>query len=105
MAIQSVPGAQLLSVSVASGDSLDVRQFSVDERMSSLFTVSLLVVSRNENLDFDAVVGQEASFTVRHVAGELTWRGIVSHLQHAAIAGTGEGLSTYQLVIVPTLWL
>jgi type VI secretion system secreted protein VgrG len=105
MAMQSVLGAQLLSVSVASGDSLDVRQFSVDERVSSLFTVSLVAVSRNENLDFDTVVGQVASFTVRHAAGERTWRGLVSHLQHVGTSGAVEGLSTYQLVLVPTLWL
>jgi type VI secretion system secreted protein VgrG len=94
-----------LSVTVASGDTLDVRQFSVEERISSLFTVSVVAMSKNESLDFDTVVGQPASFTLRHAAGERTWRGLVSHLQHVAVSGAEDGLSTYQLVIVPTLWL
>ena len=75
MALQSILGAQLLSVTVASGDALDVRQFSVEERISSLFTVSIVAMSKNESLDFDTVVGQPASFTLRHAAGERTWRG------------------------------
>lgn len=96
---------RLLTVNVASKDDLDVRQFSIEERISSLFTVSIVAVSRNENIEFDAVVGQKASFKLHHGKGVHTWNGIVNHLEHIAVSGAEEGLSTYQLSIVPELWL
>lgn len=97
--------ARLLSLKVASNDDLDVRQFSIEERISSLFTVSLVAVSRNDNIEFDAVVGQKASLEIHHGKGVRTFRGIVNHLEHIAVSGSQDGLSTYQLSIVPELWL
>jgi type VI secretion system secreted protein VgrG len=99
----SIPGTPHLSVRVASGDALDVRHFSVEERMSTLFTVALVVLCQNENVDFDLIVGQPASFTLGHGLTERTWTGIASHFYqlHAVEAGA----STYQLTIVPSLWL
>jgi type VI secretion system secreted protein VgrG len=104
MATRSGAGERLLSVSVASNDALDVQQFAVDERISALFTISLVAVSANENINFDAVIGQKASFSLRHARGERVWRGVVNHLRHIGISGAEEGLSTYQLTIVPDLW-
>jgi type VI secretion system secreted protein VgrG len=87
---------------VASGDALDVRQFAVQQRMSSLFEVTLVALSDNANIDFDAVVGQPASFQISN--GVLAqWTGICKHIQQIAVEE--RGLSTYQITIVPTLWL
>lgn len=96
-----------LSVTVASGDSLDVRQFTVHERLSSLFRVSLVVLSENHDIDFEAVVGQPARFIIQGSyldgAAPRFWSGICSELYQ--LAAEEDGLSTYHLDIVPTLWL
>jgi type VI secretion system secreted protein VgrG len=95
-----------LEVSVASNDGLDVRTFQVIERMSELFEISIEALCENPDIDFEAVVGQPMSFTARKGAEGLdvrTWTGICSHIEQAAVEE--RGLSTYKLVLVPTLWL
>ena len=95
-----------LEVTVASGDVLDVRHFTIAERMSSLFEISLVARSENDDIDFEAVVGQPVTFKL--AIGPLpnqerTWTGLASQLQQVAVED--QGLSTYQLTLVPTLWL
>ncbi len=95
-----------LHVHVASGDALDVREFSVTERMSSLFEITLVVVCPNPDIDFEAVVGQSASFTLDEGlsgAAPRTWTGLCNELQQIAVEESG--LSTYRLSLVPTAWL
>lgn len=92
-----------LEVEIASGDGLDVRQFSVHERLSSLFQVNLVVVSENASIEFDEVVGQPAKFKMAAGMHERFWSGICNHFEQVKVEPTG--LSTYQLSIVPTLWL
>jgi type VI secretion system secreted protein VgrG len=95
------------SVTIASGDSLDIREFTVYEAMSSLFNISLTVVSDNPDIDFEAAVGKEASFTlhgrVEGTSRARTWTGICNELHQLRV--DEAGLSTYRLQIVPTLWL
>lgn len=95
--------ANNLDVTVASQDTLDVRHFAVQEGMSQIFTVTVTAMSPNANLDFDAIVGKEASFTLRSDTGARVWQGLCSHFLQVAVEETG--LSTYQLTLVPTLWL
>ncbi|WP_437655259.1 type VI secretion system Vgr family protein [Sorangium sp. So ce1182] len=93
-------------VTVASGDRLDIRHFHILERMSALFELSLTVVCENADIDFDAVVGQPMTFTLRQGTNERavrTWTGICSHIEQ--VAAEELGVSTYKLVIVPVLWL
>ena len=93
-------------VTVASPDRLDVREFSVHQSMSSLFTVTVTAVSRNPDLDFEAIIGKEGSFTLhgQSVDGApRRWHGVVSELHQLAVEAAG--LSTYHLRIVPKLWL
>ncbi|MFT3764918.1 MAG: type VI secretion system tip protein TssI/VgrG [Minicystis sp.] len=95
-----------MEVSVASKDELDVREFSVHQSMSSLFEVTITAVSKNPDIDFEAVVGQDASFTLHGRGAEgkqRTWHGVVNELHQIAVEETG--LSTYHLRIVPRLWL
>jgi type VI secretion system secreted protein VgrG len=103
----SVPtqGPQRLSLRVASGDPLDVRRFSVSERMSSLFTISITAVCPNDSIAFDAVLGQPAELSVKHRGGERRWTGLCSELSQVKVVDASEGLSTYELTIVPALWL
>jgi type VI secretion system secreted protein VgrG len=92
-----------LEVTVASSDALDIRHFAVQEQMSAIFTVSLTVECTNANIDFDAVVGKDATFTLHTPQGPRSWRGICRDFHQAQVEETG--LSTYQITIVPTLWL
>ncbi|MEP7124951.1 MAG: type VI secretion system tip protein TssI/VgrG [Byssovorax sp.] len=91
-----------LAAHIASGDALDVRRFAAEERMSSLFEVTLVALCDNPNIDFDAVVGQPASFRLDSGAS-TAWTGICKHIEQIAVEE--RGLSTYELTFVPTLWL
>jgi type VI secretion system secreted protein VgrG len=92
-----------LSVAVASGDALEVRQCTVHERMSSLFVVSLVVMSENPDVDLDATVGGPARFSIRTGPWERAWAGVCNRFQQTAVEE--GGLSTYHLTLVPMLWL
>jgi type VI secretion system secreted protein VgrG len=102
-----------LDLEVASGEALSVRRFEIEEAISDLFTVSLVVRSESPSVDLEAIVGQPATF---HIATALefsavagrTWRGIVRSIEQTEAVAPGAGakeLSTYALRIVPALWL
>jgi type VI secretion system secreted protein VgrG len=94
--------AENLRIQVANQESFDVRSFNVDQQMNESFSVNLLVHAENPEVDFDAILGRPASFTLEGKAPR-SWHGIVSQAQQDH---TDErGLSTYRLTIVPTLWL
>ncbi|MRG96645.1 type VI secretion system Vgr family protein [Polyangium spumosum] len=96
-----------LSVELASGDSFDVREFSVSEKISQLFEVRLIALSDNPNVDFEAIVGQPARFVMHgghgEGAGPRIWTGVCNELEQLGAEETG--LSSYNISIVPTLWL
>ncbi|WP_437626168.1 type VI secretion system tip protein TssI/VgrG [Sorangium sp. So ce1151] len=96
-------GGKNLEVEIASGDKLDLRKFSVHERLSALFQVNLVVVSDNPSIEFDDVVGQPAKFSIVTGLYDRFWCGMCNHFEQVRVEPTG--LSTYQLSIVPTLWL
>src|ERR1700744_2288513 len=95
------------SVGVASGEALDVRSFAVHERISSLFSVSVTAMAENPDLDFEAIIGQPAGFQVQVGLAEnvrtRVWTGICKEVKEIRVEETG--LSTYELEIVPILWL
>lgn len=94
-------------------EALDVRSYSVDDGLSSLFSVDLDVMCQNPALDLEVVLGKEATFAIEHgvtLEGALgatparrSWSGIVSEV--SLVRSEATGLSTYQLTISPTLWL
>ncbi len=96
-----------LSLRVASGDALHVRRFSVHERISALFSVSITAVAESPDLDFEAIIGKDASFTVHAgLAGAVrtrVWTGVCKEVREVAVEESG--LSTYEIEIVPVLWL
>jgi len=93
----------VLRAQVASEDALYVREYSVHERMSELFQVSLVVRAESANIDFDAVVGKPASFTILTSGEPRFWSGVCNQLQQVGVEE--GGLSTYELSTVPLLWL
>ncbi len=105
----------ILELSFASGeDSLSVRRFSVQEAVSSLFTVSVSARSESATVDLESLVGQPASLRIQsgvkfmRQGGARYWTGICSFIEqvHGMEPNAGQrSLSTYQMRIVPSLWL
>lgn len=88
---------------IATGDSLDVRTFAIKQGLSRLFHIDVRVVSRNLDIDFDEVIGKEASFALRTQWTSPSWQGICSQIDQVRV--DDEGLATYALVIQPNAWL
>ncbi|MBM4377292.1 MAG: type VI secretion system tip protein VgrG [Deltaproteobacteria bacterium] len=99
---------ELLKLSFASGEALSVREFRVRESMSRPFEIAIVARASNPDLDFDSLVGQAAEFSMKSPAkhaqvAERRWTGVcVSCEQVKVEAG---GLSTYEVVVAPKLWL
>lgn len=89
-------------VSIATGDGLDVRRFSVQQGINQLFRVELRVMSTNLDVDFDAVIGQQARFELSTEWAQQHWTGICLEMEQ--VRADPQGLATYRLVIVPQLW-
>src|SRR5262249_22609896 len=100
----SAPGERIYRAEarIASGDMVDVRHFKARQRMSALFEVRIVAVSDNPDIDFEAVIGQPMTFTA-HRTQSRSWAGICSHLRQTGVEE--HHLSTYELTLVPTLWL
>lgn len=96
-----------LTVQVASGDALDVREFTVEEGLSRLFDVRLTAMSASVDVDFEGAIGGPARFEVLRtsaVDGETRyWNGICAGIEQTE--AEADGLSTYTVRIVPVLWL
>lgn len=92
-----------LSLVLDSGILFDVRAFVIDERISTLFTITLEAFSTEPTIDFEIVVGQTARFSISRGSEERTWTGICRSLE--LLKSEEDGLSTYRLIIVPLLWL
>ncbi len=94
-------------------ESLSVRRFAVQERVSDLFTVNVWARAENPAVDLEAIVGKPASLLitsgVAHVAkGTRLWTGVCAYAEqtHAVVPQPGEKAeSTYYLRIVPSAWL
>ncbi|NUQ73208.1 MAG: type VI secretion system tip protein VgrG [Polyangiaceae bacterium] len=114
-----------LEISFASADdsAFDIRSFVVHEGLSSLFSVSLTVVSPHDAIDLGEMLGQRAEFRIHggarfgvperagrrggdddgdHERGRA-FTGIIKRFEQ--IHAEPTGLSTYELEIVPELWL
>lgn len=99
-----------LELTLTSGESLTVHDFSVEEGVSQLFHVSIIARAKKPTVDLSAIIGQPAS--LRIVAGwsfvqrlgERSWSGIVSFIEQVRAQTPDTGLSTYTLQIVPELW-
>ncbi|MBW2455288.1 MAG: type VI secretion system tip protein VgrG, partial [Deltaproteobacteria bacterium] len=103
-----------MDLTVASGDDLSVRHFTVREAVSELFAISVTARIQDATVDLEAIVGKPASLKVvtgykfAALGGERLWTGICSHaeLVHGMVPQPGEKpQSTYLIQIVPKLWL
>jgi type VI secretion system secreted protein VgrG len=94
---------RLLAIKTALGPNvLAVRSASIREQISRLFQIDAELSSENGEIDFDKVVGHEA--TIRLDVGQKEKRyfnGIVSRLVQVANEG---GYAHYRATIMPWLW-
>ncbi len=101
-----------LRLAFAAGeDSLEVQDFTICEGLSTLFDVSIRALSTKNDIDLRRIVGARANFhltTNLPSQPERKWSGLVSRMDlvHAGVPGPGSHeVSTYQVHIVPLLWL
>lgn len=93
-----------LAMQIASGDALDPREFTVEERMSTLTRIDIVAHCRNPSVSFEANVGQAASLSVTARKGKTrTWQGICMNLEQ--VAAEPNGYSSYRISIVPLFWV
>ena len=100
----------LLDLSFASGESsLSVRRVVAHEGVSTLFNVTVWARSPHFDIDLESLVGQPAAISVSPGGGAgRRWSGVVANMEQVQGVEATEGskpLSTYQLRIVPRLWL
>jgi len=100
-----------LELAFESGEaSLSPRRFRVEEHLSQLFQITVMARSPSEELDLDALVGRPAVFRIQSGAVGLTqknraWTGVVSRMEMSRVEDSELGLSTYELTLVPALWM
>lgn len=90
-------------IAISSGDELDVRSFSVEQGMSQLFSVEVLAVSRNHDIDFDSVIGNDARFELDTGWSGQSFSGVCLEIEQVRV--DSRGLATYRVVLAPRLWL
>jgi len=104
--IQSPAG---LALEIDTDERFDVREFSLEDAISSPFQLDVVAMCENPAVDFEQMVGRDAAFHIE-LSGQLhpgqgprTWTGLVSEVHQ--IGSEEEGLSAYNLTVVPRLWL
>lgn len=100
---------ELATVVFDNGESsLSVRQFEVREKISDLFEIKITARSPNADLDFEELIGRGVTFTLHNGAANALvplriWTGLCARCEQTRVETSG--LSTYELTIVPKLWL
>ncbi len=80
----------------------------VREAMSELFAVHVMARSPDENLKLSSIVGHGASLRVSSLLSDgvgRTWSGLCASMRAVRSEDSTKGLATYELVLVPRLWL
>ncbi|HSN96916.1 MAG TPA: type VI secretion system tip protein TssI/VgrG, partial [Candidatus Nanopelagicales bacterium] len=96
----------LVELSLACDERLAVHRFTVREAVSELFSIKVLARCHNPVIDLKALLGERAELHL--VDHDRRWCGVCdrARLVEAVDVGEGEvGLSTYEISIVPKLWL
>ncbi len=97
-----------LRLDVDAEETFDVRQFVVEEGMSTPFSVGIIAHSQNPAVDFEEIAGKPATFSIKAPldvygdAAPVKWTGIISEIHQ--LQSEDSGLSTYHLTLSPKLW-
>lgn len=87
--------------------SLSVRSFRIEDAVSKPFSVMVMARSPHQ-IDLESIVGRSATLRITSGVAHLhhaarTWTGVCHHIEQVQAEPTG--LSTYELGIMPALWL
>src|SRR5262249_38856973 len=91
-----------VELNLESGDQLDVRHFNVLDSVSAAFRIDIVARAMDDAIQLSRIVGKPASFRIAG-HGARTWTGVIAHIAQTQVEP--EGLSTYAIQLVPTLWL
>ncbi|MBK8939857.1 MAG: type VI secretion system tip protein VgrG [Polyangiaceae bacterium] len=100
---------QNLTLQIEGPEAFDVRQFTLEDGLSTLFYVDLVATSSNPAVDLDELIGKPGTFSIgldpsRYPASPVrTYAGVVSEILQLRAETTG--LSTYRITLAPRLWL
>lgn len=84
-------------------DELALVRFSGTELVNSLFEYRVEAISKNDDIDFDDLIGKHATVEIDHPDhGAQTFDGIVTRARYV---GPGSGGYRYDLELRPWLWL
>lgn len=103
------PSPAGLSLEIDADDHFDLRELTLEDAISSLFQADVVAMCDNPAVDFEALVGRDATVRVdlnsslHPGEGPRSWKGIVSEVHQ--IGQEEEGLSAYSITVVPRLWL
>lgn len=98
-----------LSLEIDADERFDVREFSLEDAISSLFHVDVVALSENPAVDFEELIGRDAAFHVDLSSSVFpsgqrrSWTGLIAEVDQ--IGSEEDGLSAYNLTLVPRLWL
>lgn len=98
----------LLRLAGAQPPPLDVRRFTVRERLSALWSVSVVAVLPDPTLDVNRCVDRGAALVLQRGIGDENgvpvriWSGICSDVSH--VSAEEGGAAVYAFTIVPELW-
>jgi type VI secretion system secreted protein VgrG len=94
---------RLLAITTALGsDVLAVRTASIKEEISRLFEIEVELSSENGEIDFDEVIGHDA--TLRLDVGQSDKRYFNGYVSRLVQVGNSGGFAQYRASIVPWLW-
>ncbi len=86
------------------GHGMSVRSIDIAEGLSSPFEVAFAAVTPDSDLDFERLIGAEATLRIDEGSlGRRAFSGVVSFVEQMEVEP--GGLTTYMLRIVPRLWL
>ncbi len=80
-----------------------VVDFTLDEALSSLFTLSLTLAAPRSDIDTDTLLLQTARFTVTR--NDILQREVKGVIESAVVGTTNQHQTQYHLTIRPEMWL
>lgn len=92
-----------ISVEVANGESLDVRNFAIRQRMNELSRIDLRVVSKNGAVALSDIIGMPASVRIESGPWNRCYTGVCIEMDQVRV--DRDNLATYTLAIAPRAWL
>ena len=90
-----------LEVKGLAKDTFEVVSFSGTEAISSLFQFDLDVISPEQDLDFQSVLGKPGQLRIRGIGGERHVHGIVRRIEETS---RSQQFSRFSLTLVPSIW-